>query len=126
MNWKGIHKVNLVLAWNINMYNLCVCVCVFCCNVQCYTCKCTFTKVLVSSLLDLTKTGTAKKRARGKENVATSASKRPKAKATDKASKAKPTASKQAKAKKAKTNPTTKSKGDFVSKLYILVISLPG
>ena len=78
------------------------------------------------SLLDLTKTGTAKKRARGKENVATSASKRPKAKATDKASKAKPTASKQAKAKKAKTNPTTKSKGDFVSKLYILVISLPG
>ena len=77
-------------------------------------------------LLDLTKTGTAKKRARGKENVATSASKRPKmkAKATDKASK--PTASKQSKAKKAKTNPTTKSKGNFVSKLYILVISLPG
>ena len=50
-------------------------------------------------LSDLTKTGTAKKRARGKENVATSASKRPKAKATGKASKA----------KKAKTNPTTKS-----------------
>ena len=73
-------------------------------------------------LLDLTKTGTAKKRARGKENVATSASKRPKAKvkATDKASKAKPTASKQSKTKKAKTNPTTKSKGNFVSKLYFL------
>ena len=77
-------------------------------------------------LLDLTKTGTAKKRARGEENVATSASKRPKAKvkATDKASKAKPIASKQSKTKKAKTNPTTKSKGNFVSKLY--VISLPG
>ena len=28
----------------------CVRVCVFCCNVQCYTCKCTFTKVFVSLL----------------------------------------------------------------------------
>ena len=72
VNWKGMPKVNLALAWYMYMYNLCVCVFFVVLYLQVYIYKGIGFFV---ELLDLTKTETAKKQARREENVATSASK---------------------------------------------------